>query len=70
MKHGKSIGIFCGVIGLFSGVYFGVLPNLSYLNSSVVTGHQVGLTSATLATVIGVSLAIMGVIHHYSNKNT
>jgi hypothetical protein len=70
MKHSKNIGIFCGITGLTLGIYFGVLPNLAYLNSSGMSGHQTGLLHASVATILGVSVAIASAIYHYSSKNT
>ncbi|PKH88653.1 hypothetical protein [Colwellia sp. Bg11-28] len=69
MKQSKSTGLFCGIAGLAVGVYFGTLPILQNLNSGTLTGQQAGVQLATVAIIVGISAAIMGVIYHRSRNN-
>ncbi|HBY84414.1 MAG TPA: hypothetical protein DEO86_00930 [Colwellia sp.] len=70
MKQSKNIGLFYGIAGLAVGAYFGALPILQHLNSGLLTGQQAGVQSATVAIIVGVSAAIMGVVYHRSRYNT
>ncbi|MGJ8694662.1 MAG: hypothetical protein ACSHW0_19565, partial [Thalassotalea sp.] len=70
MKHSKNIGIICGTLGLLSGVYFGLLPIIQSFNFGVISSQQAGMYSATTATILGLSVATICALYHYSSKNT
>ncbi|MBO9492422.1 hypothetical protein J7384_18820 [Endozoicomonas sp. G2_1] len=70
MKNVKSIGLIGGVLGTAIGSYFSAKAIISSLNSAVVTGQQVGIYSAVTATILGMSLALIGIVYNQSSKNT
>ena len=70
MKNVKSIGLIGGVLGAAVGSYFSATAIINSLNSAAITGQQAGIYSAITATILGMSLALIGIVYNQSSKNT
>lgn len=69
MKTGSMTGLLFSGIGIMAGVFYGVYPVFALLANHEISGHQAGLYSAIIATITGLSCAMMGVIYNRSNKS-
>ncbi|WP_019028910.1 hypothetical protein [Colwellia piezophila] len=66
MLLGKKLGILSSIVGISISLYFAVSPVLFNLSPS----HDAGLQSAIIATFVGLSFAVIGIISNNQRKNT
>ncbi|WP_076418380.1 hypothetical protein [Colwellia sp. UCD-KL20] len=65
MFNGKKLGILSSAVGVSAGLLYALPPVIANILS---THNNVGLQSAIVATIVGVSFAVIGVTLNYSGK--
>lgn len=65
MFNGKKLGILSSAVGVSAGLFYALPPVMTNILS---TDNNVGLQSAIVATIVGVSVAVIGVTLNYSGK--
>lgn len=69
MINAKPIGLISGVLGVSIGSYFSATAIIDSLNSAAITGQQAGIYSAITATILGMSLALIGFVYNQAKKH-
>jgi amino acid transporter len=69
MNKFKTLGLIGGLSGAGLGSYFSYSAISESLNSATITAQQAGIYSAIAATILGISLAFIGITYNQINKN-
>ena len=69
VKNVKSIGFISGILGAAVGSYFCATAIIESLSTGTITGQYAGIYSAITATILGMFLALIGIVHNQSSKH-
>lgn len=70
MKAGAVIGCMCGFTGLGVGLFFGVSPVISDLQSGLITASEAGQAFGFFGAATGMVFAFWGITYEHMRQST
>lgn len=67
MRNGTLAGLVTGFTGLGAGTHMAMAPVLHDLGAGAATASEAGISLAIVASILGLSCAVMGIIYRRFN---